>query len=85
MKETITHPITGETLYRDVRKIELTYKEQKIIVNQPGWYPKNGNDDEGILSQEDFAATDYALYIMKERHRKYLEEQQTDIGNLSFA
>lgn len=73
LEQTIIHPITGETLYRDIRPVELTYKGESITVNQPGWYPQNGRDDDGILSQEDMAATDYALDILKARHRQKLQ------------
>ena len=66
------HPETGEILYRDVRPIEYTYKGESIIVDQPGWYPKDGNDDDGILSQEDMKVSDNALRIMKARHQQKL-------------
>ena len=84
MKETILHPITGKILRRDVRPMELTYKEQKITVNQPGWY-SDDDDEDAILSQDDMAATDYALAIMKERHEKYLGEQNQELGNVALA
>ena len=82
--ETIIHPITGEILYRDVRPIELTYKGESIIVDQPGWYPKDGNDDDGILSQEDMAATDYALEILKARYQA-AHENKLQIDNAALA
>ena len=87
MNETKIHPITGEILYRSIKPAEYTYKEQKIVVDQPGWYPKRENytDDDVILTQEDARATDYALYIMKERHKKYLEEQNKEIANVALA
>ena len=81
MEETILHPITGKLLRRDVRPAEYTYKEQKIIVEQPGWYSED-SDDDAILSQEDMMASDYALLIMKERHKRYLAEQSAELGNL---
>lgn len=84
MENTILHPITGKVLRRDIRPAEYTYKEQKMIVEQPGWYSED-NDEDAILSQEDMAASDYALLIMKARHQKYLEEQNAELGNLSFA
>lgn len=84
MKETILHPITGKILRRDVRPMELTYKEQRIVVEQPGWY-SDDDDEDAILSQDDMAATDYALAIMKERHAKYLEEQNLELGNIALA
>ncbi len=85
MEETMIHPETGEILYRDVRPIEYTYKEQRMTVDQPGWFPADKNDTDGILSQEDARATSYALDIMKARHQKYLEEQNSELGNISFA
>ena len=87
MENTMIHPITGEILYRDVKPAEYTYKEQRITVDQPGWYPKRDDytDDDVILSQDDMAATDYALAIMKERHEKYLAEQNQEFGNVAFA
>lgn len=72
IEETMIHPETGEILYRDVRPIEYTYKGESIIVDQPGWYPKDGNDDDGILSQEDMKVSDNALRIMKSRHQQKL-------------
>ena len=72
VEETMTHPETGETLYRDIRPVEYTYKGESIIVDQPGWYPKYGNDDDGILSQEDMKVSDEALRIMKARHQQKL-------------
>ena len=66
------HPETGEVLHRDIRPIEYTYKGESIIVDQPGWYPKDGNDDDGILSQEDMKVSDNALRIMKVRHQQKL-------------
>ena len=85
MENMIIHPETGKKLYRDVRPVEYTYKEQRIVVDQPGWFPLDKNDDDGILSQEDMAATDYALEIMKERHERYLAEQNQEFGNVAFA
>ena len=84
MKETILHPITGKILRRDIRPMEYTYKEQRIVVDQPGWYSED-DDEDAIFSQEDMAATDYVLDIMKERHKKYLAEQHHEIGNVAFA
>ncbi|MBR4153396.1 MAG: hypothetical protein IKT98_10615 [Selenomonadaceae bacterium] len=87
MENTKIHHITGEILYRDVKQAEYTYKEKRITVDQPGWYPKRDDytDDDVILSQDDMAATDYALEIMKERHERYLAEQNQELGNVAFA
>ena len=87
MKETKIHPITGEILYRNIRPAEYTYKEQRIVVDQPGWYPQREDytDDDVILTKEDARATDYVLNIMKERHKRYLEEQNKEIDNVALA
>ena len=82
--ETMIHPETGALLRRDIRPMEYTYKEQKFVVEQPGWYPDD-NDDDAIFSQEDMAAGDYALLIMKERHKLYLAEQNQQFGNFALA
>ena len=66
--QTMIHPETGEVLYRDVRPIEYTYKGESIIVDQPGWYPVEGDD--GILSQEDMKVAGDAVRIMKARHQQ---------------
>ena len=84
MKNTMIHPETGKILYRDVRPAEYTYKEQKIIVDQPAWYSAD-SDEDAILCREDMKVASKALAIMKERHAKYLEEQNQELGNIAFA
>ena len=77
------HPETGEILHRDVRPIEYCYKGEKIIVNQPGWYPAEGDD--GILTQEDMDVSDRALEIMKARHAAKMQENNLNFSNVAFA
>lgn len=77
------HPETGEILHRDVRQVEYTYKEQKIIVDQPGWYPAKG--DEGIFNRQDMKVASKALEIMKERHKKYIEGNRFELDNAALA
>ena len=84
MKNTMIHPETGKILYRDVRPAEYTYKEQKIIVDQPAWYSAD-SDEDAILCREDMKVASKALAIMKERHAKYLAEQNQELGNIAFA
>ena len=84
MKNTMIHPETGKILYRDVRPAEYTYKEQKIIVEQPAWYSAD-SDEDAILCREDMKVASKALAIMKERHAKYLAEQNQELGNIAFA
>ena len=85
MEETIIHPETGETLYRDVRPIKYTYKSESIIVNQPGWYPKNGNDNDGILSQDDMKVAGNAVRKMKARYQQKLQANDFELGNAALA
>ena len=85
VEETIIHPETGEILYRDVRPIKYTYKGESIIVDQPGWYPKNGNNDDGILSQEDMKIAGDAVRIMKARHQQKLQEKNLELGAAASA
>ena len=61
--ENMIHPETGEILRRDVRPIEFTYKNRKITVEMPGWYP--ADNDDGIFSQEDMKVSDAALRYLK--------------------
>lgn len=83
IEQTMIHPETGETLYRDIRPVEYTYKGESIIIKQPGWYPKNGNDDDGILSHEDMKASDEALRILKARHQESSREKNFNFGMAS--
>ena len=69
--ETRIHPETGETLHRDIRPIEFSYKGEKITFDMPGWYPPEGDD--GIFSMDDMAVHDKALRILKARHAEKLQ------------
>ena len=75
------HPETGEILHRDIRPIEYTYKGEKITVNQPGWYPAEGDD--GILTREDWEIADEALAIMKARYEEKISQNIS--ANVAFA
>ena len=81
--ETIIHPETGETLYRDVRPNEFKYKGESITLDMPGWYQLNGDD--AIFSQEDMAVHDKALRILKARHQQKLREVEFGRDNAAFA
>lgn len=76
--ETRIHPETGEILRRDVRAIEFSYKGEKIFVDMPGWYPKEGDD--GIFTHEDMKISDQALRILKSRHETKSGEQTMEIS-----
>ena len=84
VEQTIINPETGETLYRDVRPIEYTYKGESMTVDQPGWYPLDKNNvDDGILSQEDAKATDFVLKILKSRVKA--RENNLQFNQTAFA
>ena len=64
------HPETGKLLHRDIRPIEFTYKGETVILDMPGWYPEDKNDDDAIFSWEDMEMHDKALDILQERIRQ---------------
>ena len=81
--ETRIHPETGETLHRDIRPIEFSYKGEKITLDMPGWYPDEGDD--GIFTHDDMKVSDQALRILKSRHELKTAENKFELGDLSFA
>lgn len=76
------HPDTGEILHRDIRPVEYTYKGEKITVNQPGWYPAEGDD--GILTSGDWEVADKALMILKARYAEKIAKN-ISVGKVAFA
>ncbi len=62
--ETMISPETGETLKRDIRPFEVSYKGEKIIVNLPGYYPSGSGD--AVHVGNDMSAADDALRQLKE-------------------
>lgn len=77
------HPETGKVLHRDIRPFEFTFRGKKITIDMPGWYPDEGDD--GIFTQEDMKVAGNALRTLKAEYNKALEEQNLELGNLSFA
>ncbi len=69
--ETRIHPETGEVLHRDVRPFEFTFRGEKIIIDQPGWYP--ADNDNGIFTQDDMKVAGNALRALKARHAEKLQ------------
>ncbi|BBU61360.1 hypothetical protein MSC49_12950 [Methylosinus sp. C49] len=66
-------PLTGRTLKRDVRPLELRYKESSVRIDMPGWY---GEDDEDALhSGEDMKVSDRALCRLKARAEGLLQAE----------
>lgn len=83
MEETMIHPETGEILHRDVREVEYSYKGEKFIVNQPGWFPAVGTD--GVLSQEDMKVSGAALRKIKARHAEKISKNNFPAENFAIA
>jgi HTH-type transcriptional regulator/antitoxin MqsA len=65
--ETTVDLATGETLRRDVRPFEVSYKGMSKIVDLPGYYPLEGGKAESIHIGPDLAPSSEALRELK-RH-----------------
>lgn len=65
LPETMVSPETGETLFRDIRPVRISYGEDSIVVDLPGYYPRYGND--GVHVGDDMRTADEALEILKKR------------------
>ena len=77
------HPETGEILHRDVQPVEYTYKGEKIIVNQSGWFPAEGDD--GVLDSEDCKISDRALKILKARYEEKISQKNFKLADVAFG
>lgn len=67
-QETRTHPVTGATMRRGVRKLTLEYRGLSEEVDMPGWYADDDDDDsDSIHNGKDMRVSDAALKRMKER------------------
>ncbi len=70
----ITNPVcpkTGAPMHRSVRPMTLTYKDESVTFDMPGWYC---NDcDEGIHSGKDMKVSDRMLNRLKARSEGLLE------------
>lgn len=70
----VTKPIcpeTGQSMERGVRPLELTFKDQSITVEMPGWY--SDGSSEGLHTHEDMKVSDRALNLLKARAEHLLE------------
>ncbi len=59
---------------RDVRPMTLTYKDESITFDQPGWYCDQS--DEGILVGKDLQISDRMLNRLKARSEGLLEPEE---------
>lgn len=82
-KDTLIHPETGETLRRDIRPSEFSYKGETVTLDMPGWYPEG--DGEALFTQEDMKVTTRALNILKERLREKSGHENFQTSGVAFA
>ncbi len=67
-------PQTGAPMRRDVRPMTLTYKDETITYDQPGWYCDQS--DEGVLVGKDLQISDRMLNRLKARCEGLLEPEE---------
>jgi HTH-type transcriptional regulator/antitoxin MqsA len=67
-------PETGAPMHRDVRPMTLTYKDQSITFDMPGWYCDKSA--ESIHSGEDMKISDRMLNLLKARTERLLEPEE---------
>ncbi|MGA7577631.1 MAG: type II toxin-antitoxin system MqsA family antitoxin [Desulfobaccales bacterium] len=67
-------PKTGAPLHRGVRPMTLTYKEQSITFDMPGWYCDES--DESIHTGNDMKVSDRMLNRLKARSEGLLEPEE---------
>lgn len=67
-------PETGSPMHRDVRPLTLTYKDQSITFDMPGWYCSQS--DESIHTGEDMKVSDRMLNLLKTRSEGLLEPEE---------
>lgn len=77
------HPETGKILHRDIRPVEYQYKNEKIIVDMPGWYPDD--DSDAIFTREDMKIYGNAIRILKARHAEKMDKNNFSSANIAFA
>ena len=67
-------PKTGAPMHRGVRPMTLTYKEQSITFDMPGWYCDES--DESIHTGKDMKVSDRMLNRLKVRSEGLLEPEE---------
>ena len=82
-KDTLIHPETGETLHRDVRLKEFSYKGEKFVVDMPGWYPEG--DGEAIFSQKDLEVSENEVMKIEARLREKSGHENFQTSGVAFA
>ena len=67
-------PKTGAPMYRGVRPMTLTYKEESITFDMPGWYCDES--DESIHTGKDMRVSDRMLNRLKAKSEGLLEPEE---------
>jgi HTH-type transcriptional regulator / antitoxin MqsA len=67
-------PQTGAPMHRDVRPMTLTYRNESITFDMPGWYCDSS--DESIHTGADMKLSDRMLNRLKARIEGLLEPQE---------
>ena len=74
MTEAPLSPITGKSMVRDTRPMELKYKSESVTVQMPGWYCLDSG--ESIHTGEDMKVSDAALKELKIKAEKLLKPEE---------
>ncbi len=67
-------PETGAPMHREVRPMTLTYKDESITFDMPGWYCDQS--EESIHTGEDMKTSDRMLNRLKARSEGLLEPEE---------
>jgi HTH-type transcriptional regulator/antitoxin MqsA len=65
LPETMIAPETGALLSRGVRPFTVTYKDESVTVDLPGYYPEGEGD--GVVVGDDMRVVDETLRVLKEK------------------
>lgn len=71
------HPETGAILLRGTRRVTLSFRAQREVVDLPGWYPADDpRAENGLHDARDMRVSDRAITIMKARDAGLLTPEQ---------
>jgi HTH-type transcriptional regulator/antitoxin MqsA len=65
------NPDTGELMHRDLRRMTLSYKDETITFDMPGWYSETS--EESVHSGADLRVSDRKLNLLKARAEGLLD------------
>jgi HTH-type transcriptional regulator/antitoxin MqsA len=71
------HPETGAVLLRGMRRVTLSFRAQREVIDLPGWYPADDPSAEnGLHDARDMRVSDRAITVMKARDAGLLTPEQ---------